>query len=44
MMVSYRNYGPKGEPVQILGAVVGSTFGIEVDFVVDIQRPSGTNH
>jgi len=39
-----RNYGPKGESVQILGAEVGIIFGIEVDFIVDIQRPSGTNH
>ena len=43
-LVSYRNYGPKGESVQILGAEVGIIFGIEVDFIVDIQRPSGTNH
>ena len=42
--VSYRNYGPKGESVQILGAVVVCLWLIIVHFIVDTERPSGTNH
>ena len=42
--ISYRNDGVKGESVQILGAVCSRTFGVVIHFVVDIQRPSGTNH
>jgi len=40
-----RNYGPKGESVQILGAVVVCLWLIIiVHFIVDTERPSGTNH